>query len=78
MGVIARAYKRIQSIDTKERGLCNDTLAEERIKLKYISNRQVVKSWICLCGTWQVLIAGLCKTIMKYLSPQVAGYLLVF
>jgi hypothetical protein len=44
--VITRAHKIIQSTNTKERSLCNDTLTEKKIILKFILKRQGLTSWI--------------------------------
>lgn len=46
LGVMTRTLKRIQSINTKERGLCSDILTEEKIIIKFILKKRGVTSWI--------------------------------
>jgi hypothetical protein len=46
LGVVTQAHKRIQTINMKKRGLCNDTLTEEKVILNFILKKQGVTSWI--------------------------------
>jgi hypothetical protein len=46
LGVMIRTHKRIQLINTKERGLCNDTFTEEKIILKFILILYDIMDWL--------------------------------